>query len=574
MKRSPTGIFVIALLSLMIINHIYNRNIHFVSEIDPYVDPSETLSSEPLTEGFGVLNGIIIDENDYRYTEYNSITLELTDIPQNDNQTNYDYLKNQIINTVKMFNAKLESYIKLNIDNRDLSDLTNLNKKHTINRHAISFINEILPQLFDNLSDLASDYLYGIKNSNTFIPDIIKGIVKQDNTVSADMLRYIRLYFKTMKVYLQVVLYQLLEKHQASVVTIDNITTADATSSKQPISLYTTAQLTDPDNTSEPSIIHFLIKCDENSGLMAFLNMVQNGMPPAITTMDFFISNSINYVVNNNFTLIVQIDFSIKPNASSYVLLMNGPYDTIDTHISELQYDAKKKVKQLTESDVMNSVSPLALYTSLIGKIVACIIIGMVALVLAIYYYVMSQGTKRISSSENPRQMTSNMMTYMNVPNAMSSVKNFFSNLKMPKLPDKANMNIPYMMSSAKNFFSNMKMPNVPKMPVIKKPDNPITMPTIPGLQYVIDNPNFIFMGVSLIILAIVFIALGSNDSDKDKISWVNREAKMKEYKTQLNNSKTMYSNIVSSNITDKSTNTKEKLNLNKNKTFVSNFLD
>jgi hypothetical protein len=527
MKRSPTGIFVIALLTLITINHIYKPSIRKYADADTMV------------EGFGVLNGTLTDSNDVSYTEMNSITLDINEVVQTDNQTNYDYLKAQILNTVRMFNAKLELYIKTYIDNPEISDPTILNRKNTINKHAITFLISILPQLFGNLNEFASDYIYGFASTYSFIP-MFNGIIKQDNTVTPKMLKTIRMYFNRMNSYVQVVLYQLLQKTEsASNQNADSLYTLNQNAD----SLYTLNQLTNTENTSEPSIIHFLIKTDDNSELVKFLNQLSKGTTPAIMALDFYISNSINYVVNDNFTLIIKIYLLTPDYKSTYELRKitdTNPKDTIDKHIEDMQYETKKKNKQLTEGDVLSGLNPSSAYTSLIGKIMICIILGMVALVLGIYYYIMSQGTQASASSENPRKITSDMMTYMNLPNMAYSMKNAISGIKMPKLPG---------------------MPNIPGIPGISG------ISGIPGMAYLSDNPITVLMAILLFVFLILYMTLGGKDKNSDYLSWgnVDIKAKTKELKESSKNlygTYLEYSDVINENTNQK----KEKIGLDKNK--------
>ena len=521
MKRSPTGIFVIALLTLITINHIYKPSIRQYTDAD----------ADTMVEGFGVLNGTLTDANDVSYTEMNSITLDINEVVQTDNQTNYDYLKAQILNTVRMFNAKLELYIKAYIDNPEISDPTILNRKNTINKHAITFLISILPQLFGNLNELASDYIYGFASSYSVIP-IFNGIVKQDNTVTPEILKTIRMYFNRMNSYVQVVLYQLLQK-------------TDSASNENTNSLYTLNQLTNTENTSEPSIIHFLIKTDDDSELVKFLNQLSNGMSPTIIALDFYISNSINYVVNDNFTLILKINLSRPDHKSTYELRKitdTNPYDTIDKHIEDMQYETKKKTKQLTEGDVLSGMNPSSAYTSLIGKIMACIILGMVALVLGIYYYIISQSTQASASSENPRKITSDMMTYMNLPNMASSIKNAISGIKMPKLPG---------------------MPNMPNIP---------GMPNIPNIS---DNPITVLMAVLLFVFLILYMTLGGKDKNSDYLSWGNVDIKAKTKELQKSSEELSASYSEYSGVINENTNQyKERAGLDKNKSLYDTAFD
>ena len=384
MKRSPTGIFVIALLILIIINHIYNpRTTNIAEEAD--------------IEGFGI-SGTITDINGNTMRQ-SIFTIDDLAIKKDDKQTNFDFLKAQIINAIKMFNSKLETYIKTNISNNDVSDINAMNKKHTINNNAITFINSILPEFFNDIQGLIDVFKY---KENT------------DETITIEILQNLRLYFTNMVTSIQNELYKLLKKEG---------------SGASDVSLYSKSQITNPDDKSEPSILHFLIICDNRSGITSFFNSVSDGMP-AKYGMEYYISNSINYIANVNFILTIEIS-TTDVVATKYTLTTTP--NTIDQYTENMNYISNNKINKITVDDILNS-SP---YDSSVGQIVAYVVVGMVGLVFAIYYYIMSESTTNLSVPDNPSKVSNEIFSYINVPNMWSSAKNAFSKLPgISKLPD------------------------------------------------------------------------------------------------------------------------------------------
>jgi hypothetical protein len=329
-------------------------------------------------------------------------TIDDNAIKKDDKQTNFDFLKAQIINAIKMFNSKLETYIKTNISNNDVSDINAMNKKHTINNNAITFINSILPDFFNDIQGLINTFKY---KENT------------DETITIEILQNLRLYFNNMLNCIQTELYKLLKKEGS-----------DASE----VSLYSKSQLTNPDDTSEPSILHFLIICDDTSGIASFFNSVSDKMP-ANYGMEYYISNSINYITNLNFILTIEIN-TTDVVATKYTLTTT--LNTIDQYTENMHYISNNKINKITVDDIMNS-SP---YDSSVGQIVACVVVGMVGLVFAIYYYIMSESTTNLSVPDNPAKVSNETLSYMNVPNMWSSAKNAFSKLPgISKLPDMSN---------------------------------------------------------------------------------------------------------------------------------------
>jgi type II secretory pathway pseudopilin PulG len=210
-----------------------------------------------ISEGFDIFSTYGHNELDLQ-TRYIISVNEL--LKRQSGQTDLVFLTGQLINIIKMFNSNLEAYFQKVYETKDYLD-PNI---------SIDLINSVVSQLFE------------------YIKKVVNGAPNKDNTLSNKVRTAIIDYFYKGFTVLNTKLTALNVK---PIVGSSNL------------SLYTNEQITDPDDLSKPSIMHFLIVCNSGSSLV---NQIQNGQWGSNRLhMDFFISNRSHGSINGNFLLSV-----------------------------------------------------------------------------------------------------------------------------------------------------------------------------------------------------------------------------------------------------------------------------
>jgi len=388
MKTGPTGILVIALLTLIILNNMYNN---------------QTNAPNTQFEGFGVngtiksIDGTGLPDQPDQYI----FTLDEYSIKKRDKQSDVYVMILQIIDVIKQFNDKLKTFIITYVSNKELE---NMNKKLTINENMISFLSTILPDLFNCIIKIIDSY----KSKKT------------DNTITFKTLNYFETYFQKTNAYLQTVLTSLLSKRVNP-------------------SLYTEGQTTNLEDKTEPSIIQFMIKCDSESGILNLFKSIFEGMHNT-ATMEFKICNSIHYAVNKCYNLTIKIDMKNDDN-NSYELKEIQTDKQIEgmqtgTLANQLANRYPNEAGEVSNIIAMNPVPT----DPLVGKIVAIVVIGTTAIIIALYYFILRRETKKISKDlpegEDAQKLAmDNMTKYINLPNMWSGIKD-----RLPKSETMSNV--------------------------------------------------------------------------------------------------------------------------------------
>ena len=333
MKRSHTGIIVIILLTLIIVNNIYNPGMGMEG-----VDRSREKIGT--TEGFDIYSKWGHNESDSTNRYIISVKQILKKQP---GQTDVDFVKAQIINMIRMFNANFEDYIQKVYNTKDF-----LNPNISID-----LIVSVLNQLFDYIKTVihSARSTYG------------------DTSLSTSMRTTITTYcfnaFDAVNTKL------LLLTNNPAVVSGD-------------ISLFTEEQITDPDYNGEPSIQHFVIICDDTSKFTTGLIALQNTPVPtrANVNIDIFISNLMNGANNANFLLSI---------SNGVATLQNTPTGFSDYATSK-KYNKNPGQSSATMDSILaevasNNVDVYKIYESNTSGPFFGVMALMFALLIAIGYY-------------------------------------------------------------------------------------------------------------------------------------------------------------------------------------------
>lgn len=318
MKRH-TGIIVIVFLTLIIVNNIYYPVGHMVEE------------------GFDIHSKWGHNEAD-TFDRYIITVSPL--LKKVKGQTDVIFLKTQLLNILKMFNANFEAYIQKVYNTKDF-----LNPNISVD-----LIKSVITQLFDYVKSVVDS----AKNT------------EGDSTLTKDVRNSIKTYFFTGFTQLHKKMASLRHKPEVG---------------SNGVTLYTDEQITDAGYAGEPSIKHFVILCDEGSSIAKQLN--GDPVDPTGVHMEFFISNSINNANNSNFLLQVYKDtaelqnvtttqFSDYASSLRYTRISSGSEPTLDDILGDVALN-NADVYKISQSNTE-------------GPFLAILILSL-ALFIAIGYY-------------------------------------------------------------------------------------------------------------------------------------------------------------------------------------------
>ena len=342
MKRH-TGIIVIVLLTLIIVNNIYYPVGHTG------------------VEGFDIHSKWAHNEAD-TFDRYIITVSPL--LKKVKGQTDLVFLKAQLLNILKMFNANFEAYIQKVYNTKDF-----LNPNISVD-----LINGVITQLFDYLKSVVDS----AKNT------------EGDGSLTNDARNSIKTYFFTG--------FTQLFKKLASLKHKPEVGSSGAT-------LFTNEQITDYAYTGEPSIKHFTILCDDNSSIAKQLN--GDPVDPTGVHMEFFISNSINNANNSNFLLQVYKDTAELQNTTTQ----------FSDYASSLRFTKNASSSDPTLDDILGDVvaNTADVYkisqSNTEGPFLAILILSLALGIAIVYYFYDSFGGSVASSVSSAYNTASNAVS-------------------------------------------------------------------------------------------------------------------------------------------------------------------
>jgi hypothetical protein len=302
-----------------------------------------------LEEGFDIYSAYGHNEND-QSDRYIISVKEI--LKKQEGQTDADFLKAQLVNIVKMFNANFEAYIVKVYGTKDFLD-PNI---------SVDLINSVVSGLFD------------------YIKSVVGSAENKDGTLDDAMRESILGYFLGGFTVLYDKLAELKKKPPVS-------------QRDDGVFLFTEEQITDAAFLGEPSIMHFVIVCDAGSSLATQLQT--NPIDLENIQMSFFISNGMNGANNANFLLTVN-------NKTATLATTNTTYADYKESARYIKNSASNSDVTLTDianEIVANNVDVYKIAQSNTGGPFVVILILMTALVFSLGYYFYALGGGRVVAS-------------------------------------------------------------------------------------------------------------------------------------------------------------------------------